>query len=235
MKVTMKGFAYLPVFLAGANSANYEVRYKSINNLGTDTYASREVSAVIRSATSDPVGVVRQVAIESLVDGGGSASLGTVEGSADGTAGETMALLMTLLSDRDAGIRSTAVETLSRTQTSDPAVIAALVKHLKDPDYNVRTAAAKAMGVMKISTPEVIAALVVCLKDPDRYTVKEAAANALGEIGKPANAAAPALLAIYQESRRISRSKGENPDSDFAVAVYWALVKMGEPPPEDTP
>jgi hypothetical protein len=81
------------------------------------------------------------------------------------------------------------------------------------------------LGRLKDASPEVIAALRARLGDPNQ-NVQEAAADALGAIGKPASAAVPDLWAKWNDSR-----KPRATDSDYfvgAAAARALTLGMGE-------
>lgn len=109
--------------------------------------------------------------------------------------------------------------------------VALLVTLLQGHDAGVRKTAADALGDARVSTPKVIGLLIDSLQDPDN-DVRSSAANSLGEIGKPALAAKPALLAIWQHYIDVVKPSGKasSADQDLARSVYSALVGLGEEP-----
>jgi len=141
--------AYLPILLMGLNSADTKVRAGCISLLGGPTYASPEVTAALRKASTSWIPDVRKSAAAALVVGGDSeGEPGKVAGPGTGAANESIAKLLKLLGDRDESVRRTAVESLGRLKDSSPEVIAALRTSLKDHDEDVREATADALGAI---------------------------------------------------------------------------------------
>ncbi len=106
--------------------------------------------------------------------------------------GESLTLeqaIANLNQTEDPSLRYYAAWWLGRFRVTEPRAIAALVTALEDesdrsPDggYPLRRNAARALG--KLNHPEVAPALIRCLDCPDYY-VREAATQALGELGDP--------------------------------------------------
>lgn len=138
---------YLPILIAGTTSDRASVRSTSVGLLGTSTYASPEVTAIVRRmATSDENEDVRISATHSLVSREPGRFGGNPLGAAEGTGDETIALLVTLLQGHDAGVRKMAADALGDARVNTPKVIGLLIDRLQDPDNDVRSSAANALG-----------------------------------------------------------------------------------------
>jgi HEAT repeat protein len=99
----------------------------------------------------------------------------------------------------------------------DPArqeLLAALTSDL----FNVRARAAQELGKMRPLTKETIAALLSRLREETDNRVLVQVIMALGEIGEPAKAAAPQLLAI--------RDGPDNYDDTLRNAAHAAIKKI---------
>lgn len=203
-RLSHQNIAYLPLLLEGVQSSADGIRAKSIFVLGTPTYASPEVTAILRNAVSDSSVEVRRSAIYLLVHGGDRTDeVGTVLGSADGTADVTMALLLQLAKERwSPEVRRLALLDLGETKSTDPEVIAALTAGLKDGNADVRLQAAESIALM-------------------------------GERAEPAKATLLAIWNASRVVLHEKGEDSLDDDTFFYEAIREALWHLGVKPPAD--
>ncbi len=137
--------------------------------------------------------------------------------------------LIEALNDPDEGVRGLAAWSLERIGSPTGKAVLALIKAMKDPSENVRKSAFAALGQITGSeAATAVPALMETLKDPfpdaprlsaerlARTDVRMLAAQALGQIGKPATAAIPVLIEALNY-----------PDQQVNRWAAWALVEIG--------
>lgn len=188
----------------------------------------KEAMGLILSALGDPSWRVRKTAEEAL------------EGFL-GEEGLAPALISSLRSEDNAGLRNSAVAVLIR--MGAPAV-SYLVKAIKDPDRDIRKFAADILGEIGGKTPASV--LIEALRDSDD-NVRSAAAEALGKIG--GSEVISALISILTETKddlwlrfsalealgKIGKGIPLGPivklldDKLLRKAVFDALGKSGDP------
>jgi HEAT repeat protein len=105
---------------------------------------------------------------------------GCVQSSQPSSIEQTVSVLIGLLSDESADIRTTAVESLGK--IGDGAAILPVIDRLSDPSAPVRAAAATAAGRLGASSKEKVVPLLLHALYDSNDTVKRAAAEALGEL-----------------------------------------------------
>ncbi|MDQ7780410.1 MAG: HEAT repeat domain-containing protein [Planctomycetota bacterium] len=106
--------------------------------------------------------------------------------------------LVKCLDDSDASFRAAVAGALGSVGPKAEAALAPLLKTLGDSKANVRAAAAGALGAIKSARP--VPDLIKAMNDDDDR-VKDAAMQALGEIGPPAAEAVPALVEMMRCSQ----------------------------------
>ena len=126
--------------------------------------------------------------------------------------------LIELVSDGNYSIKKQAIEALEKIKP--PQAIPILIKTLKDNDPWIRSRAAKALG--EIKAKEAVPHLIKILSFKDVSAI--AAAEALGKIGKPAVAAVPSLIKLFEmvHSKKEIFARGK---------IIYALGSIGESSP----
>jgi HEAT repeat protein len=120
--------------------------------------------------------------------------------------------LFRTLGDPDSVRRGVAALALRDKGAAARPGLAALIGRLKDGDAGVRLAAAWAIAALgSDGAPAVDALIAVCRTDGEATHVLQAAAEALGRIGKAARSAIPALRSL----REVPRAKWA---ADLAIA-----------------
>src|SRR5216683_3262674 len=94
--------------------------------------------------------------------------------------------LVKRLKDADNDVRRAAAKSLGEAGADAKTAVGALSQALKDNDLFVRRFAAQALGMIGPDAKDSVPSLAVLLKDgKEKKEVQEAAATALGKIGKP--------------------------------------------------
>jgi len=128
----------------------------------------------------------------------------------------TVEPLIAALRDEDSNVRRVAAWALGK--IGDSQAVEPLIAALRNEDGNMRRVAAWALG--KIGDSRAVEPLIAVLEDQAtknwwRYSVREAAAEALGRIGEPA--VEPLIAALQDE------------DSNMRQGAAGALGRIGEP------
>ncbi|MCB9454531.1 MAG: HEAT repeat domain-containing protein [Anaerolineaceae bacterium] len=132
-----------------------------------------------------------------------------------GCYGDLLSELFSRLLSMDWPVRRAVVWALG--QIGDPAAIPVLVMNgLLDTDWPVRCAAATALG--KIGVADVVSGLIEALQDQN-HNVREAAADALAQVGSPA---VPALIEKLNDTHYPSRS--EQRICDYAATTLKQIA-----------
>ena len=200
----------VPGIIAAAKDPSVAVRRAVVSALG-DLEEQSAVPAIISMAGDEDVEVRRYVA----------SALGDLENLAG------LEALTTLARDSDAEVRSEAIDALGSLE--DRRTMDVLVAALKDPVADVRVQAAEAIqNLPDIRTAP--AALIAALGDAD-HDVKEAVANALGDIGD--KAAVPALKRALADPNAAVRREVAEALSDIggaeAITILMGLLKDQDP------
>jgi len=175
---------YLPVLLKGARSATSKVRSGSVNLLGAGIYASPEVTGLLRDrAVSDPSEDVRMNAVQSLVTGGEGSAPGIPAGTAEGTADETIALLVKLVKITDWQVAKIAAEALGCAKNSSPEVINALIATSRNGAPDARVAAVRALGSIGPPASAALPTLTAALQDYQAAKAKGDVTSEQSEFG----------------------------------------------------
>jgi HEAT repeat protein len=139
--------------------------------------------------------------------------------------------LIEALGKEETAIRVKAARTLGSLGEAASGAAPALTAALDDDDPDVRLAAAKALWNVTNNAERVVPVLVSLLQvkataDPDageeRRRLLQTVVEALGRIGQPASAAAPALNGLAKDKNRHVR--------EAALAALQKLVPTGENP-----
>lgn len=130
---------YIPVLLKGIEDGDAGIRSTAASWLGDEAYATREVFAALKQASSDKDESVRTSVAWSMTQMGAKAV------AKNGLVDEAVALLLTLMRDKKASVRHAAANSLRRIDKRTPDVIAALRVGLKDKDPDAAGAAKDAL------------------------------------------------------------------------------------------
>lgn len=163
-------------------------------------------------------------------------------GMAGADARETSEAVAKLCSDGSKEVRSAAYRTLQRIKPFPPGPVLRLLVH---PDLNIATEAAANLEWLKPTGPEAVEPLMAALKREvrpkqdatDVVFIKHAAAQALANIGKGAEAALPALIEMVTKAKKEDVEAMARPQKadDKAVNLsgpVLALRRIGKPAAE---
>jgi HEAT repeat protein len=214
----------------GADAA-HEVRFDAACALGRimpkDTIA---VPALIEALQDEDAGV-RQSAAASLGQFGLQANLvipalalaledratdvRSAAASALARIGAVPTLAAVLSNSGSVEARCAAVQSLIAASGDDtPSVLSALRMALEDKDVRVRREASSVLGLVKLNE-DFLPVLTKLLRDPIR-TTRQAAIEALGELGAAATTAVPGLIVTLEGS-----------DTKLGTSAAYALGKIG--------
>jgi HEAT repeat protein len=135
--------------------------------------------------------------------------------------------LVTALKAEEALAREKAARTLGAIGETAAAAAPALAKTLEDKEKEVRLAAAKALWNISKEADAVVKVLAELLRSKwpntadaseTRRRFLQTVIEALGRIGPPAKAAAPALLAIAKDDNRLIRESAQRALRDVGTA-----------------
>jgi HEAT repeat protein len=163
--------------------------------------------------------------LRSRQDSGVHSSAAEALGLIGPRASSAVGVLLEKLKDHDSLVRAHAALALWRIDRKRDGLAVALAG-LSDRGYRTRITAAEALWSLK-SDPQAISALLAALADADRHdhpnpaNARYMAARALGRIGPPARAAAPALRHLLDE------------EDDFLRATAEAALKAVSTKPSD--
>lgn len=141
---------------------------------------------------------------------------------------QTLRALQTCLGDSRPAVRGNAAKGLGLLGARAAGATAALIAALSDASTSVRCRAARALGGIKPAGPAVIAALRGALgqtSGKDAWKVRQAAAQALGDIGPKAVDAADALAKAVEDPRKAVR--------DAALGALRRIGRAAVPALED--
>jgi HEAT repeat protein len=173
----------VPLLLEALGDADAGVRCTASIALGWTGVRSQEVLQALQERLQDADSQVRFHAAEALA-------------RLDSSGAPMVEVLVEHLGKADADRRLAAVAALARLGSAARASTGSLRQLLsRDPDWRVRAAAAKALG--RIEGPGAVPDLIEALAD-DEQEVRNAAAEALGDIGPAAREALPKLRQCLQ-------------------------------------
>ena len=123
-----------------------------------------------------------------------------------GHSSEANVTLLTLLSDSETGVRSSAASALGYLGYSSAETIATLLTLLSDSETDVRSSAASALGHLGYSSPEVVNGLLSLLVDRDGAARASAAAT-LGQLGHSSPEVVSGLLSLLVDPEWLIRAR----------------------------
>jgi HEAT repeat protein len=142
MKEQAKDPGYIPVLLKALRDSDPGIRSTAASWLGNEKYATREVFNALKEASSDKDESVRTSVAWSMTD------MGSKLVAKNELVDDAVALCLTLMRDKKAGVRNAAANSLRRIDKRSPEVIAALRAGLKDKDPDAAGAAKDALNSM---------------------------------------------------------------------------------------
>lgn len=125
--------------------------------------------------------------------------------------------LVELLSDPDAGVRATAVQSLSRLGPATQNETNAIARLAQDPDPTVREAVVISLGILNAPVDVILRVSQAALND-SIATVQSAAAVSLSHLGRGAVASTADLIALLSDS-----------DANVRASAALALEAIGPP------
>ncbi len=144
---------------------------------------------------------------------------------------EVDALVRALREDPSSGVRAAAASALGTVGPADHRPVRPLLDALSDPSEAVRHEAARALAALPLSGEEV-PRLAAALDSPDDY-VSAFAAWTLGNLGKEARSAVPALARALARERTDAVVSGAlariGPSAGEAVPVLVGFLETGTP------
>jgi HEAT repeat protein len=203
--------------VAALQDPNPEVRFQACRSLERDDADPFVVSALAQ-AVKDPSVEVRQEAVRVLHNIGPSAK-------------SAVPALTAALSDPEAAVREGAASALGYFGGVAAESVPALIAAISDPDEDVRRSAIEALASMGTRGTESIPALTRALQDE---SMVYSAATTLGELGKPAQSAIPALRKAVKgpqgRRREVLYALGElKAQDDSSVAVLMEALTDPDP------
>jgi len=158
---------------------DWKVRQQAVSGLGTLSPKSKSALPAVVELLGDPEPAVRQQVANNV------SRLDPVAG---------LEALLANVKHKDVVRREVLPDALvNLAKTSEPAATA-LVQLLKDKSPDVRYRAVLALGRIGASAKLAVSDLSIMLEKDPNYLVRQVAAEALGQIGKEATPALPALL-----------------------------------------